>query len=234
MSYLIMKSIARGVAETIGCQHSTGRFSGRGTNVNLLEFIAAVRHARRQGVVLAVMGEAVTVKGLEQDLHLLLEQLAVGRLVLQRAAESLDLARVVAATDTEHGAPLCQDVRNRIVLCEAKWMPHWRDVEAATDLQLLGHVGKVHRKHQNVGQDLIPFALEVMLGQPQRVPAEFVHLPRDRLGLLKDGSELIVGEPALISGRGILAKVRHVNVAGIDGHEFADHVALLSDQAPRG
>ena len=108
----------------------------------------------------------LAVEGLEQDLHLFLEQLAIRRLILQRAAESLDLARVVAAANAEHGAPLGQDVRDCIVLRQAERMPHRGDVEAASDLQLLGHVRKVHRKHQQVGQDLIALVLEVVLGQP--------------------------------------------------------------------
>src|SRR5205823_12218786 len=63
----------------------------------LLQLIAAIRHFWRQRVVRPLMREALVVEGLEDDLDLLLEQFAVGRLIEQRRAEGLDLARVIAA-----------------------------------------------------------------------------------------------------------------------------------------
>ena len=193
------------------------------------QLVAAVRHVRRQSVVLPAMREAVAVEGLEQDFHLFLEQLAVGGLVLQRTAEGFYLAGVVATANTEHGASLGQDVGDRVVLRQAERVPHRRDVEAAADLQFFGDVRKMHREHEQVGQNLVAFALKVVFGQPQRIPAEPVHLPGYGFGLLEDADELIVGEVALIGGRGILPHVRHVDMARIDGHEFADHVASWSN-----
>jgi len=53
----------------------------------LFELVAAVGDARRQGVVLALMRERFLVEGLEDDLDLLLEQLAIGFLVQHRGAK---------------------------------------------------------------------------------------------------------------------------------------------------
>ena len=145
-----MKSMARGVAETIGCQHSTGRLTGRHER-QFLKLVAAIGHAGRQRIVLAAMGEAFAVEGLEQDLDLLLEDLAVGVLVKQRAAKGLDLARVIAAAHAEDGAAPGQDVGDGVVLGEPERMPHRGDVEAAAHLQPLGDVCQMHRQYQEVG-----------------------------------------------------------------------------------
>jgi hypothetical protein len=59
---------------------------------------------------------------LEQDLDALLENLAVGILVEQRVAESLDFAGVVAAPDAEDDPPAGQDVGHRVILGEAQRM----------------------------------------------------------------------------------------------------------------
>ena len=53
---------------------------------DLLELVPAVRHRRRQHVVLAPMGEALLAEGAEYDLHLLFEERAVGLGVEQEAA----------------------------------------------------------------------------------------------------------------------------------------------------
>src|SRR3954470_11119503 len=72
----------------------------------LLQLIAAIGHLRGQRVILASVREAFAVERLEQDLDLLLEEFAVGVLVEQRRAESLDLAGVITAPDAEHRATL--------------------------------------------------------------------------------------------------------------------------------
>ena len=79
----------------------------------LLERIAAIRHLRRQGVIFAAMRERLLVERLEDDVDLLFEELAVGRLVEQRRAEGFDLPRVIAAPDPENDAPAGQNVRCR-------------------------------------------------------------------------------------------------------------------------
>src|SRR5262249_60775169 len=63
---------------------------------DLFQRIAAIRHLRRDRVVLALMRERLALEGLEQDLDAFLEHLAVGVLVEEWRAERLDFARVVA------------------------------------------------------------------------------------------------------------------------------------------
>ena len=86
---------------------------------NLLDLVAAIRHGGRDGVVRALVGERALVERLEDDLDLLLEQRAVGVLVLHRGAEHLDLAGVVAAPDAEDHPPFGEDVGRGVVLGEA-------------------------------------------------------------------------------------------------------------------
>jgi len=52
-----------------------------------------------------------------------------------------------------------------------------------------------------------------------------VHLLGDGFGLLEHGRELIVGKITIIGRSSVLAEVRHVYMAGLDGHELPDHVA---------
>ncbi len=136
------------------------------------------------------------VEGLEDDVDLFLEQLAVGVLVDQRRAEGFDLAGVVAAADAEHHAAVGEDVGHGVVLGEAQRMPHRRDVEAAADLHVFGHVGQVQRHHQHVGDALGAFALEVMFGHPEGGVAEAVHLLRDGLGFAEGGGQMGVVDSA--------------------------------------
>ena len=51
---------------------------------------------------------------------------------------------------------------------------------------------QVHREHQDVGDALVAFALEVVLGEPERVEAEAVHRLRDRLGRVEHADQLLV------------------------------------------
>src|SRR5918994_2237635 len=77
---------------------------------DLPDLIAPIRHRGRDRVVLALVGEGALVEGLEDDLDLLLEQLAVGVLVEHRPSEAFDLARVIAPPDAEDDATAGQPV----------------------------------------------------------------------------------------------------------------------------
>ena len=150
--------------------------------------------------MLALMRKTLAIERLENDLHLLLEQFPIGVLVEHRRAEGFHLARVIAAADAEDGAPFGENVGAGEILGQPQRVPHRRDVEAAADPEVLGQVAEMHRRHQQVGNDLVALVLEMMLRQPQRVPAGFVHHPGDRLGLLEDAGEMRVGEPPLVEG----------------------------------
>ncbi len=80
------------------------------------KLIAAIRNIRRQRVVLALVRKRLAVERLEDDLDLLLEELAVRLLVEDRRAERLDLARVVSAAEAEDHPALRQDVGDGVVL----------------------------------------------------------------------------------------------------------------------
>src|SRR5262249_3445179 len=71
-----------------GAHHGLPALDGPGDGAwyqrQLLEGVTAVWHLRWQGVVLALVRERGVVEGLEDDLDLLLEQLAVGVLILHR------------------------------------------------------------------------------------------------------------------------------------------------------
>src|SRR5215831_4994642 len=76
--------------------------------------------------------------------------------------------------------------------------------------------------------------LEMVLGQPQSVVAQFVHDLGDRRSLFKHRGELVVGiAPVVCRGR-ILTVVGDVDVTGIDRHEFVDHLLPSSPAGHRG
>ena len=50
------------------------------------------------------------------------------------------------------------------------------------------HVRQVHRHHQDVGDALVAFMLEVVFGHPERVVAQAVHQLRHGLRLIEDGT----------------------------------------------
>src|SRR5258705_232020 len=78
-------------------------------------------------VVLPLVRDRGVPERLEDDLDLLLEQLAVGRLVEQRRAEGVDLPRVVAAPDAEAHPAAGEHVGHCEILGEPERMPHRRD-----------------------------------------------------------------------------------------------------------
>src|SRR6267143_1213971 len=83
---------------------------------DVAERVAAVLDGGRHVVGLAVVAEPLLVEALQHEVHLLLEQLTVGRLVDDGGAEALHLARVVTATDAHDHAAVGDDVRHRVVL----------------------------------------------------------------------------------------------------------------------
>ena len=197
MPCLAMKSSARGLALTTGCQHSTGNVFGQRHQRDLPHLVPAIRHGRRDRVVLALVREGALVERLEDDLDLLLEQLAVGVAIEHRRPEALDLAGVIAAS-AEHHAAVGQPVGRGVVLGHPDRMPHRRDVEAAADPDVLGDVAEVQRQHQHVGDALVAFALEVVLGEPVDVVAGAVHQLGDGFGLGEHRGQVVVGQPALV------------------------------------
>ena len=149
---------------------------------DLFQLIAAVRDLGRDRVVLALVRERFLAERFQDDLHLLLEELAVGLGVQHRVAEGLDLPRVVAASDAEDEPALREDVGGGVVLGEPERMPGGDDVEGAADLDALRAMGEVHGQHRDIGDALVPFVLEVVLGEPQGLIAQGVGGAGERLG----------------------------------------------------
>jgi hypothetical protein len=146
----------------------------------ILEVVAAVGNAGGNGVVTALVGKRGVVERLEDDLHLLLEELAIARLIAKRRPEGLDLARVVAAADAEGDATARQRVDHREILGQPQRMPHRRDVEAAAEPEPVRLVCEVERHHQDVRDALVPLALEVVLGEPERIVPRAVEQAGER------------------------------------------------------
>src|SRR6266481_5445430 len=131
---------------------------------DLLQLVAAIGDLGGNRVVLPPVRERVLAERLEDDLYLLLEELAVGLSVQHRVAEGLHLARMVPAPHPEDDPAAGEDVGDRVVLGEAEWMPGGDDVEGAADLHPLGAMGQVHRQHGDAGDAFVSLVLEVMLG----------------------------------------------------------------------
>ena len=167
---------------------------------DVLELIAAILHLGRAGEILALERDTLLVEAGEQELELLLEVLAVLVGVEQRGAERFHLARVVAAADAHDDAAVGDDVGHRVVLGEPDRMPHRQHVERAAEFQALGLGGEPEAELHQVGQALVAFALEVVLGGPQRVVAEFVHHLGDVAGGEEDLGEAVVGVAAVVGG----------------------------------
>jgi hypothetical protein len=140
----------------------------------------------------ALVRKGLLVEGLEDDLNLLLEQLAVGIGILHRRAEALDLARVITAPNPEDRAPLGQDVGYGEVLGQTERVPHRRNIEATTGAQALRHLRQMYRQHQDVGYAFVAFMLEMVLGEPERVEAQRIHRLGDGLGLVENRGQLFI------------------------------------------
>src|SRR4029077_7959796 len=76
----------------------------------LADLVAPVGHLGRDRVVLALVREGALVERLEDDVDLLLEELAIGVLVDDRRPEGFALAAVIAAPDAEDDAAIGQPV----------------------------------------------------------------------------------------------------------------------------
>ena len=188
--------------------------------------IAAIVDRRRALVVLALEVEGVLVEALEQELELLLEQFAIGLGVEQRRAERFHLAGVIAAADTHDNAPVGHDVGHRIVLGEPDRVPHRQDVEGAAELEPLGLGGEPQSELDQVRQDLVALALEMVLGRPQHVVAELVHELRDVARGRERLPQPLVGIAPVVGRRAGKPDIVELDLADIEDVEVLDHRAV--------
>ena len=126
--------------------------------------------------------------------------------------------------------PVGDDVGHRIVFGEADGVPHRQDVEAAAELQPLGLRRKPQPGLDQVRDDLVALALEMVLGHPQDVEAEFVHRLGDVLGGREHLAQPLVGIAPVVRRRAGKPDVVELDLADIEHVEFADH-ALRPRQA---
>ena len=169
-----------------------GEVLGPGDEGDFLKLVASVGNTGRDIEILAVVGEGAVVEGLEDDLDLLFEIVPVGVPVQHGGAEGLDLPGVIAAPDTEDDAAVGEVVSEGVVLGEAEGIPHGGNIERAAELQVLGDVGQVNALEQEVGEALVAFALEVVLGEPQGMVAEAVGGLGYLVGDGEGGGEVLV------------------------------------------
>src|SRR5215468_977959 len=108
--------IGQRLARGNGLPDLHGQREGPRYDSDLLERVAAIFHGGRDRVVLAPVRPRLLVEALEEDLHLLLEQLLVGLVVEHGSAERLDLARVIAAPHAHDDAAPGHDVGLGVVL----------------------------------------------------------------------------------------------------------------------
>ena len=134
---------------------------------------------------------------------------------------------MIAAADAEEDAAAGQDVGHGVVFGQPERMPHRHDVEAAADLEVLGHAAEVRRHHQQVGDALRPLRLEMVLGHPKGVVAQPVHLLGIGHRLVHDVGQLLVGIPPIVDRLAEVARIFQVDRADIRTVEFGDHGLFL-------
>ena len=134
--------------------------------------------------MLALEGERVLAQRTPDDLHRLLEDLAVERIgclliriVLRPDRHALvvqvqHLARHRAPTDSEHRPTARQVVQCCEVLGEPQRIPLRDHVEHGTEAQAGGLCGDPGGDQQTVRDDLVALVLEVVFGRPERVVPE--------------------------------------------------------------
>jgi hypothetical protein len=195
---------------------------------DLSQRVTAVGHIGGNGVALAVVREGVLAECLQDDLHLLFEELAVRLGVQHRVTEALHLAGVVAASYSEDDPALGQDIGGGIVFGEPERVPGGHDVEGAADLDALGAMGEVHGQHQNVGDALVTFVLEVVLGQPQGLIAQRVGNAGQRRRGVERLDQAVIGIPPVVGRRAREAALLQVDMSDVERGESCDHRRRLS------
>src|SRR5271166_4041739 len=133
---------------------------------NVLELITAIINRRRTLVVLSLEVKRLLAETTQQQPKLLLEQFTVFLGIEKRGAECLDLARMVAAADSHDDASVGDDVRHGVIFGQPDRMPHRQDVEGATEFQTFGLGGEPQAELDQIREDLITFALKMVLGGP--------------------------------------------------------------------
>ena len=171
------------------------------------------------------MPERLLVEAFQQQIDALLENFAIGLRVEQWRGEGLDLAGVIAPADPHDDPPVGDDVGRRVVFRQADRVPHRQDVEAAAVFELPRLGCQPQPPLDQIGDALVAFVLEMMLGGPERVIAEFVHDPRDVARGLEHFGQALVGIAAVVGRSAVDPNIVEVDLADIEGVKPFDHRA---------
>ena len=94
-------------------------------------------------------------------------------------------------------------------------MPHGQYVERRAELEVFGMGRQMSAKQGQVGDALVAFSLEVMLGSPQAVVARIVHLLGQGHSVVEGLDQLIVGVASVVWIAAIGANIFEVYLADV-------------------
>ena len=129
--------------------------------------------------MLAAVGESLVRGGGLEDLHLLLEDVAVVEIVGVVAvadvdAEHVRLALLGAAAEPAEQPPAREHVGQGVVLGEVERVPGGQHVDQRAEANAPRVLGQHRVQEDDVGDDLEAVVVEVVLGRPHRVVPERV------------------------------------------------------------
>jgi hypothetical protein len=102
-------------------------------------------------------------------------------------------------------------------------MPGGDDVEGAADLDAPGAMGKIDRQQRNVRDALVPFVLEMVLGQPQRLVSQRVGRAGQRRRGLEHLRQPRVGVAPIVRRRAVQPASLELDVPDVQRREPRDH-----------
>ena len=170
------------------------------------------------------------VPGLEDDVDLFFETLAVGFVVVQGRAQGLHFPCDVAAPDAEAKASSGQDVGHGVVFGEPERMPGRDGIEHAAVVEPLGHLGQIHSQHLDVGNASESLSPEVVLGQPQSVVAGLLHDVGEGARLREYACQVLVRLDPFVHRQALEAEVVHFHVAAEKTVEAGNHESMSCDE----
>src|SRR5215467_13030097 len=195
---------------------------------DVLELIAAIIDRRWALVVLAFEVKRRFVETGQQQPKLLFEQFAVFLGIEKRGTECLDLARMVAAADSHDDASVGDNVRHGVIFSQPDRMPHRQNVKGATEFQAFGLGGEPQPELDQIREDLITFALKMVLGGPQHVETELIHELCDVARRVESFAQAFVRIAPLIRRRAFQTDILELDLADIQNVKFSYHAG------PRG
>src|SRR5208282_1253621 len=132
--------------------------------------------------------------GTPQDLHGLLKNSTVALFVprVGRLVEVECFAPVQPAAEPHLHAPATHMVEHRDILGKTHGMPEGNDIGRLTDADALRMGGNVGTHQHRVWTDLEALKAEMMLGEPDRIPARLVANGGDFAGFIDDLMKLLL------------------------------------------